>query len=170
MTTTAEKLAHLNAYRVAEGKAPFADWRNARHQPMLEAYQAVSEFEASTEELATQEGRPSTEEVENDEPDALVITEDGEMVRESELTEEEAAKLPGAEDAVVTGSAKIPAYKDFANYDRSRIMKPVDFVHAFLDAHPDMARKAAVQALVEQGVNYSTARTQYQRWFAKRKG
>ncbi len=177
MTLTVNKvlLAKLNAFRAANGLAPIAAWRQARHQPMLDAYNAAPQFEASTEELASQEGRPSTEEVTSDEPDALVITEEGELVRESDLTEKEAATLPGAkadaEDAaVVTGSAKTPAYKDFANYDRSRIMKPVDFVHSFLDANPDLPRKAAVQKLVEAGVNYSTARTQYQRWFAKRKG
>ena len=40
MTLTANdhKLQALNDFRAAEGKAPLADWRNTRHQPMLDAY------------------------------------------------------------------------------------------------------------------------------------
>lgn len=173
MTLTVNKvlLAQLNVYRVQEGKAPFADWRAARHQPMLDAYNAaadarIAEFEASTEELTGQEGRPSTEEVE-------IVTASAEMTLDemTEKTIEDATAAADAEVVTETPAEKVktPSYKDFANYDRSRIMKPVDFVHSFLDAHPELSRKAAVQALVEAGVNYSTARTQYQRWFSKRK-
>jgi hypothetical protein len=64
--------------------------------------------------------------------------------------------------------AKLPTYKQIATYKKSTIEKPVDFVHSYLDANPEMTRKQAVSALVAQGVNYSTARTQYQRWFSKR--
>lgn len=140
-------LNELNAFRTAEGKSPFADWRKARHMPMLEAYRAAAE-----------------DEEEGDEPDALIRDEaTGEMKRESELTEEEAAEVEGA---------KLPAYKVLARQSgpKSTIEKPVDFVHSFLDENPTMKRKEAIAALVGMGVNYSTARTQYQKWFSARKG
>lgn len=59
--------------------------------------------------------------------------------------------------------------KSIVTNNPSTIVKPVDFVHAFLDAAPDLGRKQAIIALVEAGINYATARTQYQRWFTKRK-
>lgn len=151
-TTTAEKLATLNAFRELEGKAPFADWRNARHQPILDAYRAAANDAALLEEDLS------------DEPDALIVTKNGEMVRESELTTEEAAK--------VTGAPKPPAYKVLARQSgpKSTIEKPVDVVHGFLNENPEMKRKEAIAALVGMGVNYSTARTQYQKWFSARKG
>lgn len=65
---------------------------------------------------------------------------------------------------------KSPALKTIATTARSAVLKPVEFVHAFLDAAEPMTRKAAIQTLVELGVNYSTARTQYQRWFTINKG
>jgi hypothetical protein len=40
-------------------------------------------------------------------------------------------------------------------------------VHKFLDANPMIARKDAIIALRDMGVNYSTAHTQYQRWRKK---
>lgn len=40
MSATAQKLAQLNAFRANEGLAPYAAWKNARHQPMLDAYTA----------------------------------------------------------------------------------------------------------------------------------
>ncbi len=39
----------------------------------------------------------------------------------------------------------------------------------FFNAHPDLKRKEAVAAMVDKGVAFYTARTQYQRWFAARK-
>lgn len=147
MTTTANNdLALLNDFRVAEGKTPFADWRKARHQPMLEAYMAAAHAEQGMDE-------------EGDEPDALMIDPvTGETVRESEIEE------------VAPVAEKLPAYKVLARQSgaTSAIEKPVEFVHSFLNANPDMKRKAAVAALVEAGVNYSTARTQYQKWFSKK--
>lgn len=136
----ATKLDALNAYRTAEGKAPFADWRNARHQPMLDAYDAAAA------------------EVEGDEPDALIILPNGETVRESEIEE-------------VAPATKLPAYKVLARQSgaTSAIEKPVEFVHAFCNEHPEMKRKEAVTALVTYGINYSTARTQYQKWFTANK-
>lgn len=56
----AQKLEALNAYRAAEGLAPFAAWKVARHQPMLDAYQKA-EFEASEAELAKQTIRATEE-------------------------------------------------------------------------------------------------------------
>lgn len=65
---------------------------------------------------------------------------------------------------------KQPTYKEFARYDRSSVLNPVKAIHDFLDANPDLGRKESTKRLIEMGVNYSTARTQYQRWFSKRKG
>ena len=142
----ATKLATLNAFRELEGKAAFVDWRNARHQPMLDAYKAAAAEAALLEEDLS------------DEPDALIVLPNGETVRESEIEE------------VAPVTEKLPAYKVLARQSgaTSAIEKPVEFVHSFLNANPDMKRKAAVAALVEAGVNYSTARTQYQKWFSKK--
>lgn len=116
--STADRLATLNNYRAAEGKTPFADWRNARHMPMLEAYIAA----------------------------------------------EAAAK------AAKTEAGKLPSYKEFARYEKSLKEKPLAFIHAFLSENPTLTRKQAVHALVsDHGINYSTARTQYQRWFVANK-
>lgn len=130
--TPAQNLAMLNDYRAAEGKAPFADWRNARHMPMLTAYR-----------------------------EAAIARQDAEA----------AAKL--AKDIAEQNAApksKQPAYKVLARQSEatSSVDNPVAFVHSFCDAHPEMSRKETVAALVAQGVNYSTARTQYQKWFAKK--
>lgn len=64
---------------------------------------------------------------------------------------------------------KAPAHKAFANYAHSTIGKPVAYVHAWLDANPALTRKAALAALCSAGINYSTARTQYQVWFGKQR-
>lgn len=37
------------------------------------------------------------------------------------------------------------------------------------DANPGMSRKLVIAACVEAGINYGTARTQYQRWFTAKK-
>lgn len=66
---------------------------------------------------------------------------------------------------------KTASYKELARASAptSSVLKPVEIVRNFLNANPDMGRKQAVAALVEMGVNFSTARTQYQKWFAARK-
>lgn len=46
----------------------------------------------------------------------------------------------------------------------SKIAAPVEFVKKYLDEHPDLPRKDAIDTLTRKGVNYATARTQYQRW------
>jgi hypothetical protein len=151
---SASNLELLNSFREADGKAPFADWRKARHQPMLDAYMAAQIAETPTGEEDEEEG---------DEPDALLIDPvSGAMARESAVKAEDVA--PTAE--------KLPAYKVLANKSgkKSTIEKPVEFIHAWLDENSDVTRKAAVATLVGFGVNYATARTQYQRWFKARKG
>lgn len=65
-------------------------------------------------------------------------------------------------------TTKTPSYKMMYSREHSRVESPFKIVHAFLDANPTMKRKNAIAALVAQGVNFSTARTQYQRWFSKR--
>lgn len=128
-------LVALNEYRAAEGKAPFADWRRARHMPMLENY-------INTD--------PRTIDPIQAEPEVEVA--------------------PVAEVVAEVVAEKLPSYKVAANHAKSTIEKPVDFVHAFLDENPDLGRKASVIALQRAGVNFSTARTQYQKWYQARKG
>lgn len=164
-------LNELNAFRATENLAPFADWRKARHMPMLEAYRAAMVQDAAAE----------ADEMEGDEPDALIVLPNGETVRESEIEEYEGTDThgeeapvdvaPAAHEANAVAVEKLPAYKVLARQSgaTSAIEKPVEFVHSFLTANPDMKRKAAVAALVEAGVNYSTARTQYQKWFTANK-
>lgn len=66
---------------------------------------------------------------------------------------------------------KVASYKELARASAptSTVVKPVELVRNFLDANPEMGRKQAVAALVGMGVNFSTARTQYQKWFTARK-
>lgn len=72
---------------------------------------------------------------------------------------------PAAEPAPVTSTT--PAYKDFQLYGRSVALSPVATVHKFLNEHgANLSRKDALFALSKLGVNYATARTQYQRWFS----
>ena len=61
-----------------------------------------------------------------------------------------------------------PDHKTFARYEHSGIAKPVAYVHAYLAAHPDLSRKDALHQLCANGINYHTARTQYQVWFRGR--
>lgn len=65
--------------------------------------------------------------------------------------------------------ARTPSYKQLPHGVPSTIESPVAFVHGFLNAHPDMPRKASVAALIGEGINFATARTQYQRWYANRR-
>jgi hypothetical protein len=57
-------------------------------------------------------------------------------------------------------------YKEMqqASGKRSSIANPVKVVFQFLDANQGLGRKQALDALVEMGVNWSTAHTQYQKW------
>jgi len=127
--SNANLLAELNNFRTAEGKAPFADFRPARHMPVLTAYRDAAKAV---------------------EPETV------------------AEPIAAAAEPV----AKVESYKVLARMSspKSLTESPVAFVFTYLDANPTMPRKAAVAALVKAGVNYSTARTQYQRWFASRKG
>lgn len=129
MTTANELLNELNAFRATEGKAPFADWRKARHLPMLEEYRARVDL-----------GAP--------------------VVTEEDVAEEE------AED-----KAKVEPYKLLARMSdrKSTIEKPVNFIRAYLSENPKLTRKEAVANLVKMGVNFSTARTQYQKWYTANK-
>jgi hypothetical protein len=131
MSTNNELLAELNAFRAQHDLPPFADWRKARHMPMLETHRAEEEAKAA---LAAEEAKKA----------------------------ERKAKRTKKDDGV-------PAYKRMPHGIKSVVDSPVAFVHAFLDANPDRKRKAAVNALIQAGVNFSTARTQYQRWSANRK-
>ncbi|AGC35730.1 hypothetical protein ACP46_gp45 [Rhizobium phage RHEph06] len=230
MANNVELLAELNAFRIDRDLAPFADWRKARHMPLLETYRAeraafdaayvaggkaddfeatpsysskstalrgakragmenavayesegrwyisdasevlgkADDFEATSEELAAQEGRPSVE------SDLIEVTK--EKLDEMRATVEQVKTLVKAtteEAAPVAAPAapeKMKSYKQVANYNKSSKESPVAYIHAFLSANPTLSRKAAVIALTsEHGINYSTARTQYQRWFSANK-
>lgn len=67
---------------------------------------------------------------------------------------------------------KVASYKELARASAptSTVVKPVELVRTFLSANPQLDRKAAVAALVGMGVNFSTARTQYQKWYTANKG
>jgi hypothetical protein len=65
---------------------------------------------------------------------------------------------------------RVPSYKLMYNTNKSAIDNPVKFIHDFLNAHPDLKRKQAIFELTSRGINFSTARTQYQRWYSERKG
>lgn len=150
------KLALLNSYRTEEGKTPFADWRNARHQPMLDAYNAAAEVKQV-------EDAPVVIEEEVAHPGTPIVDAIKDAIDNNDFANQAIA------DAVK--ATKVPAYKTFANYSDSLVDKPVGFVHQFLTEHPDLTRKEAIFVLVNSyGVNYSTARTQYQKWFKARKG
>lgn len=189
-----ELLTELNAFRAAEGKEAFKDWRKARHMPMLEDYrnvgQKTDDFEMSPDELAAQVDRPKVEE-ESDAAasehatDALAYALSGMHAQVEKLTastEEPSAedRLRSATSADFAGNkgvqdaareiAKAKSYKEVAYYGKSTTDKPVAFIHQFLSDNPGMTRKEAVIALTEgYGINYSTARTQYQRWFTAQK-
>lgn len=152
--TNTDKLDLLNNFRKNEGKAPFADWRKARHQPMLDAYMAGrDEFEMTEDELAQQTERGSTVDEQVDETPAPAA---------DEAADE--AEAPVAE------TPKLPSYKEMMkDTATSTVVKPVAFVHAFCDAHPDLTRKQATAELMALGINFSTARTQYQKWYTANK-
>ncbi|QIG68906.1 hypothetical protein EVB71_054 [Rhizobium phage RHph_Y55] len=208
MANNVELLAELNAFRIDRDLAPFADWRKARHMPLLETYRAeraafdaayvaggkADDFEATPDELAAQTLRPRTELYRgytlNFLNDAWNISHPGinGLAHEGIPTLEEARAqvdhdedyTPPAKPEVTTEEAapvaapaapeKTKSYKQVANYNKSSKESPVAYIHAFLSANPTLSRKAAVIALTsEHGINYSTARTQYQRWFSANK-
>lgn len=140
LSNTALAFAALNAFRAIDNLPPFADFRAARHAAPLAAY----EVEYST--AATN------------------------MFEEALIAEQEARAADEATSEIATAT-KLPAYKVIArNTGNSVPDSPVALVHAFCDANPTMTRKQAVSALVTvHQVNYSTARTQYQKWFSKHK-
>lgn len=155
MTTqiTKTNLELLNAFRVADGKTEFKDWRKARHEQMLADYMAAAEAECP----------PTTE-------DAKVVVLDS-LTKVAEFANEQLdGKAKAIDDEIADAGkpAKLPSYKQMAHISTSSVDKPVGFVHQFLSQHPDLTRKQAVAALVEYGVAYATARTQYQRWFSKK--
>lgn len=145
VTTNDLKLQALNDFRAAEGKSAYADWRSARHQPMLDEYIAMRDRDA-----------------------AAVVTAD--TATNNQI---DAERLKVEDVAPVSVSTeKLPGYKTLAKTApaKSTLEKPVEFIHAWLNENPDTKRKAAVATLVGLGVNYATARTQFQRWFNARKG
>jgi hypothetical protein len=110
-------------------------------------------------------------------PKALVLQADGynqhtlDYLLEVEVAkrEAEAAAKPAAASEPAKPTTGTPAYKDFQLYGRSVALSPVATVHSFLNKHgAELSRKDALFELSKLGVNYATARTQYQRWFSGR--
>ncbi|QIG73278.1 hypothetical protein EVC02_057 [Rhizobium phage RHph_N17] len=60
---------------------------------------------------------------------------------------------------------RAPVESESAVESRSTVARPVEFCKKFLDKNPEMPRKDAIAKLHAKGVNYATARTQYQKWF-----
>lgn len=164
---TASNLELLNAFRAADGLDPYKDWRKARHQSQLDAYMA-----AQTAETPVDAHDPDGDDLDTV-ADTLTGGDDTtEQVNGKDTNFVEAMKsndFANKEVGDAAAAEKRPTYKEMANYEKSTIDKPVGFIHQFLTEHPTLTRKQAVGALMDYGVNYSTARTQYQRWFSKRK-
>lgn len=53
--------------------------------------------------------------------------------------------------------------------NKSTVNGAVAASHSIFDANPDARRKDAIQAAVDAGIAFYTARTQYQKWFSSRK-
>jgi hypothetical protein len=180
--TNSEKLAKINKFLAAHNRPLLSDYRKARHENLLNEVLAFeAKVEAATDELNAQIAAKA------DEPDALLIDpKSGAMVRESQLSDDDAELTANREKQVEAINSndfankevaeafkgkKQPSYKHLMakSGKTSLVDKPVGFAHQFLTQHPELSRKEAVAALVEYGVNYATARTQYQRWFSGRK-
>lgn len=143
MTNT--NLVALNAFRALADLAPFADWRAGRHAAPLAAYEA--EYSASAV--------------------AAIADLDAEIAAAAAVN---AAAEIVAVEVEVAPVTKRNLYKQMPKYVPSKVESPLAFVHGFLNANANMKRKDAMLALVEDhGVNFATARTQYQKWFANRK-
>lgn len=168
-----ELLSELNAFRAAENKSPFKDWRKARHFPMLEAYRFERDLAKG---LGPEDLQPLLPALIEDAKAVGIefpfeMTEDelaGQVGRESaDIARDEAFLVAKAEEEKVEKTGEVP-YK-LMPVLKSTVDNPLKVVHTFLDEHPNLKRKDAVSLLVEMGVNFYTARTQYQRWFTKRK-
>ena len=189
MSDTKARLDLLNDYRAEEGLAPYKDWRATRHQPQLdkyvEAYKAKLAKQGADEEQARADAElAERKRIEQENADRIAA--------EERALEEQASKGKGRAkarklsdgekqitDAINSGDfagigdkfkgTKLPSYKEMANYSDSTVEKPVAFTHQFLSDNRMLSRKEAIAALMRYGVNYSTARTQYQRWFTENK-
>ena len=194
MASAAELLAQLNAFRATENLAPFADWRKARHQPLLDKYlaaeaevgKALDNFEASTEELAAQSVRQEitegkVEEVTEKVHDIIDLAKaDLEKLAASlgpaikstpeEIAARRAARKTG-EKKVEAKPTRTLAYKELARIapKESTLESPVQRIRDYLDVHyGTKKRKDIIAALVAMGINIHTCRTQYQIYHVKR--
>lgn len=163
---TYSKLEALNLYRAACGLDPIAAWRPARHQSMLDAYDAAAQEQiekgAADDTLAGDQEEFA--EIVDLVSEVKALPLDPDPLKEAIHSHDFASSaISDAAKAV-----KIPPYKTFARYAPSCVDSPCAFVHQFLTDHPDLTRKQAMHVLMQYGINYSTARTQYQKWFANR--
>lgn len=177
-------LIAINSFRNAEGQVPLAKW-HSRAIPVLEQFE--QEYATASENLIAdlEEGEFQVNnggweigdeiitEDEGKRPAFKLISDDGHEISEDEFVanQEMTAAEQEAHRLMTSNESDLPAYKVVANnhgHGHSKIENPVAFVHGFLDAHPNLTRKQAVVTLVQvHGVNYSTARTQFQKWFVK---
>lgn len=183
-------LRAINSFRNIEGLEPLAKWHK-RAEPVLEQYEhdystASENLIADLEEFVSDDetkGRiigDETNWIIGDEiitedvdrvPAIKLVSDDGHEISEEEFVAKQEATAAEEEARKLMTATTLPAYKVVANahgHGHSKIENPVAFVHGFLDANPGLTRKQAVVTLVQvHGVNYSTARTQFQKWFVK---
>lgn len=62
------------------------------------------------------------------------------------------------------GSSSYKEIRAMAPRVRSTRVNPVKFIFDHMNANPDLPRKAALEFFAKNGVNYSTAHTQFQKW------
>lgn len=163
MSLASSKLALLNNYRAEEGLSAYKDWRPARHQSQLDAYNEKVEQAQADAEYAARKQAADEEKARREAEEAALIEAASKPARKAKVAVQTELQTAAEE------KAKGTSYKQMPRHDKSLIEKPVGFVHQFLSDNPGLTRKAAILALVDgYGVNYSTARTQYQRWFQAR--
>lgn len=129
------------------------------------------EFEADEAELAAQQVRPTTIITEVEGTEGLepgVHTVQVEKVRK--VRGKDAVRITmKVVDEPTTKEAKPLSYKQLPRLAKSEVEKPLSVIFTFLDANLGLTRKQAVSELVAMGINFYTARTQYQKWYTKRK-
>jgi hypothetical protein len=142
----------------------------------IPATETVETEQLETEAQPVETTSVSDEETPSEEVPAIV-TNEADALKEKALEQVNADDFDGAIYtlkslvAVRQGKSRPPktggsSYKALKNASKptSTVLKPVEFVFKFLNANPNLARKDALAALVDAGVNFSTAHTQYQRW------
>lgn len=177
---SSKSTAVRGALRAGLGEDAFTVEKNAEGRwIVLVIPSKQDEFEASEAELAAQQGRPSHE----DEETGANNIEEADLFKGTDAASDEAAEQAAEVAATKKGrkgkkveavavevtSPKTPSYKQMTRLAKSEVEKPLSVIHSFLDENPTLTRKQAVAALVAKGINFYTARTQYQKWYTNKK-